>query len=233
MIIKKVHQIYISDNNQPPGEHIQQQMAKLKELYADWEYTLYNNEECRTIVNSLLGQEGVNAYDSLNAYSFRADFARYCILYAHGGQYFDISLCPEFKLELDNTAIMYELSFAPADFRIVDNGVMIFNKIKHPLLLDALTNCLKNIQDKNYGTGPLGITGPRMLGKLEKYDVTYGHSKFITPTQKGAFLGDILHCKYKPENTDLENLGCSGVNNYNQLYTERRVFSHVPLISNC
>lgn len=227
-MIKKVHQIYISDKNQSPSEHIQQQMAKVKELYSGWEYTLYNNDDCRKIIHSVLGGEGVNAYDSLNSYSFRADFARYCILYKYGGQYFDASICPEFRLEFDDTAILYEPPLEWGGCRLIDNGVMIFNETEHPLLLDALQLCVKNIRDKNYGTGSLDITGPSMFGRLDKYDVTYGHCKFIRHGQKAAFLGDVLHWLYKPENTSLEKFGCVGVNNYNQLWDEKQVFNSVP-----
>lgn len=228
-MIKKIHQIYISENNTLPSEFIQQQMAKVKQLYSDWEYNLYNNDQCREVIHSLFGKKVVDLYDTLNAFSFRADFARYCILYKYGGQYFDASICPEFRLEFDDTAIVYEPPFEWANCRLIDNGVMIFNKTEHALLSKAIQTCVKNIQDKNYGDGSLDITGPMVLGKLQKFDdVTYGHSKFITPTQKAAFLGDVLHWLYKPEGTNLEKFGCTGVNNYDNMWLEKRVFRSEP-----
>jgi mannosyltransferase OCH1-like enzyme len=226
-MIKKIHQIYISENNQPPSEPIQQQMAKVKELYSGWKYNLYDNEQCRQEIDSIFGKKVVDLYDTLNAFSFRADLARYCILYKYGGQYFDASICPEFKLEFEDTAILYE---PPGEWgngnRLIDNGVMIFNKTEHPLLLKAIQISIKNIRDKNYGTGALDITGPRMLGKIEKFnDVTYGYCKHITPKQKAAFLNEKMHWKYKPDSSTLKTFDCTGINSYEELYTNRQVFA--------
>jgi hypothetical protein len=151
--------------------------------------------------------------------------ARYCILYKYGGQYFDTSICPEFKLEFDNPAILYKPPLEWGGTKLIDNGVMIFNETQHPLLLKAIQVCIKNIRSKNYGNGSLDITGPGVLGKLDEYDnVTYGHCKFIEPGQKAAFLNKTMHWKYKPEGTNLKTLGCSGVNIYDDMWLEKKVF---------
>lgn len=224
-MIKKVHQIYISENNNLPSEFVQKKMTKLKELYFDWEYNLYNNEQCREVIDSLFGKKIVNLYDSLNPFAFKADFARYCILYKYGGQYFDASICPEFKLECKDAAILYEPPFYWGGHRLIDNGVMIFNKPQHPMLLEAIQACVKNIRNKDYGSGSLHITGPAVLGQIDKYnDITYGYCKYIKAKQKAAFLGDVMHWKYKPEGTNLEFFGCSGVNNYDKMWLEKTVF---------
>jgi mannosyltransferase OCH1-like enzyme len=225
-IIKKVHQIYISEDNKPPSAYIQEQMAKVKELYSDWEYNLYDNERCREVIDSIFGKKIVNVYDSLNTFAYRADFARYCILYKYGGQYFDASICPELKLNFEDTSILYKPPVEWGAVELIDNGVMIFNETQHPLLLKAIQVCIKNIRSKNYGNGSLDITGPAVLGKIDKYDdVTYGYCKYITPKkQKAAFLGDVMHWKYKPEGTHLESFGCSGVNNYDKMWLEKKVF---------
>jgi hypothetical protein len=151
--------------------------------------------------------------------------ARYCILYKYGGQYFDTSICPEFKLEFDNPAILYKPPLEWGGGELIDNGVMIFNETQHPLLLKAIQVCIKNIRNKNYGNGSLDITGPGVLGKIDKYDnVTYGHCKFIEPGQKAAFLNETMHWKYKPEGANLKTLGCSGVNIYDDMWLEKKVF---------
>ena len=236
--MKKIHQIYISDNNAPPGEYVANQMQKLKHMYSDYEYTLYDNEMCRDQVRSLLGEEAVELYDSLNSYAFRADLARYCILYQHGGFYFDSIICPEFKVEFDDFPVMYRAPVggcrygALADgqeLTAIENGVMYFNKSKHPFLWDAISLSLKNIKEQSYGIHPLDVTGPVMLGRLKKYDICFGQSKFLDAeqqavyqTEKAAYFKDVLHWIYKSKN--LSALGCYGVNSYEQMWKEKWLF---------
>jgi mannosyltransferase OCH1-like enzyme len=231
-MIKKIHQIWISDRNTPPGEYVANQMQKLKHMYSDYEYTLYDNEMCRDQVRSMLGAEGVRLYDSLNPYAFRSDFARYCILYQHGGFYFDSVICPEFKLEFDNFPVMYRATVGMWHHDIIDNGVLLVGKPNHPFLKDALKLCLKNIHQQLYGEGPLSITGPIMLGKLKKtYDIQFGRARFLesdTPNAlpRGAFFEDVLHWLYKPYGSQLTDLDCTGTNSYLEMWENKTVFNN-------
>jgi hypothetical protein len=224
--MKKIHQIWISDRNAPADGYVANQMQRLKHMYSDYEYTLYDNEMCRDQIRSLLGEEAVRLYDSLNSYAFRADLARYCILYQHGGYYFDSVICPEFKLEFDNFPVLYLSPNGECyGYRGIDNGVMYFNKQKHPFLRDALKLCLKNIHQQLYGVNTLDITGPVMLGRLkETYDIRFGKSKVLNPQQKAAYFDGIVHWLYNPTGSSLQTFGCDGINLCEQMWLEKCVF---------
>lgn len=231
--VRKIHQIYISDNNVPPGKHVADKMQRLRALYDDYQYTLYDGDMCRNEVRNLLGERGVKAYESLVAYAFKADLARYCILYQHGGLYFDSVICPERKLEVSDRPMMY---LAPRSYweghgRIIENGVMLFPDTRHPFIRDAIINCLVNIELRSY-TSMLGITGPHMLGSLYTYDIQLGQSAYLSPeqqaeygTQKGAFFEDELHWLYKPVGTTITHTyGGKGTNSYEDLWIKGRIF---------
>lgn len=223
--MKKLHQIYISDNKHEPSGYVISQMTKLKSLYSDYDYQLYDDEMCRDTIRSLFGQKVVSVYDSLIPYAFKADFARYCILYKYGGCYFDVSICPEFKIEWEESPILYKAPVGSCDgLSAIDNGVMLFNDIKHQFLFDAIHGCIKNIKKKDYDIHPLELTGPVMLGKLNEYDIKFGQSKYITPKQKGAFFNDTLHWLYKPNGTYLHTFKCIGTNSYEELWLDKKVF---------
>lgn len=230
--IKKLHQIWITDNNVPPSQYVSAQMSKLKEMYNDYEYTLYDNDTCRNIIESEFGKGAVKLYDTLTPYAFKADLARYCILYKHGGQYFDAALCPEFKLNVMFDALVYK---SPDEFtnkfHAIENGVMIFNVTHHNFLLDAIECSLKNIKRQDYGVHALSITGPIMLGSLnlsKKYNLVTGHSKKISSTQKASFFGEEMHWLHRDIGTYLHNskYECIGVNDYRYLYNSRQVFTN-------
>lgn len=225
--MKNVHQIYISDNGHHPGEYVSSQMRKVKELYHDYNYTLYDNEMCRAEVKSAFGEKAAKIYDSLNSYSFKADLARYCILYKYAGFYFDATLCPEFKLEFNDCPVMYKAPHGAAGNIVpdlIDNGVMYFNQTKHPFLMDAIHHSLKNIKSRNYGEHTLDITGPCMLGRLHHYDICFGRARWINDGQKGAYFDETLHWLYKPEGTTFNTFEGSGTNSYERMWADRNVF---------
>jgi mannosyltransferase OCH1-like enzyme len=226
-MIQKLHQIWITDNATQPSEYVTAQMTRLKNMYSDWEYILYDNDSCRELIKSEFGQKSVILYDSLIPYAFRADLARYCILYKYGGQYFDAVLNPEFKLDIECNALIYRSAADACDgFSGIDNGVMIFNTTHHLFLSDAIERCLKNIRKQDYGAHALSITGPVMLGSLNEYDVVFGQTKWINRNQKASFLGEKLHWMHRPVGTYLYTLGCEGTNSYEELYHARQVFSN-------
>jgi hypothetical protein len=146
-------------------------------------------------------------------------------LYKYGGCYFDVSICPEFKIECEESPILYKAPVGSCDgFAAIDNGVMLFNDTKHQFLFDAIHGCIKNIKKKDYDIHPLELTGPVMLAKLNEYDIKFGQSKYITPKQKGAFFNDTLHWLYKPNGTYLHTFKCIGTNSYEDLWLDKKVF---------
>jgi mannosyltransferase OCH1-like enzyme len=226
--MKNIHQIYISDGMHVPNVYVQGQMQKLREMYSDYNYTLYDNDMCRTEIASVFGNVAVKLYDSLNSYSFRADLARYCILYKYGGHYFDAVICPEFKLEFKDSPVLYQApdSDDAVCNNLIDNGVMYFNGCNHPFLRDAIARSLSNIKRQSYGVHPLDITGPLMLSRLPQYDISFGKSKYITPTQKGAFFHNELHWLYKPEGTTFASFSGNGTNSYEQMWFDKQIFKN-------
>lgn len=233
--MKKIHQIWISDNNTPPSEYVANKMQKLKHMYSNYKYTLYDNEMCRDQIRSILGSKLIKLYDSLNSYSFRADFARYCILYQHGGFYFDSIICPQFKLEFDNFPVLYHApDGACSELNAIDNGVMYFNTPNHPFLMDAIERCVTNIRKQSYDVNVLDVTGPVMLGRLKEYDIRFGKSKFLDAnltavygTDKAAYFGNVIHWLYKPSGSYLSTFKCVGINSYEQMWLDRAIYNKI------
>ena len=64
----------------------------VREWYEDTDYKLYDNEEVEKFLDTHFDPEIRAAYDSLNPLAYKADLARYCILYKNGGWYLDVGL---------------------------------------------------------------------------------------------------------------------------------------------
>jgi mannosyltransferase OCH1-like enzyme len=230
--MKIIHQIYISDNNEQPSDKIQKQIKKLKKLYNNYEYKLYNNEDCRELIKkTVFGSFAVEIYDAIAPYAFKADFARYLILYTQGGYYYDISICPEYKFESDLDAILYESLPDPLitnNLRCIENNFMFFKEKNHPFLFKAIEKLMQNVVNREYGEHPLDVTSPIMLGRLDTTGITLGEVKFITKNQRGSYLNDVLHFKHKPIkfNANLSSLGCKGTNNYEELWFSNKLYNN-------
>ena len=63
---------------------------RLRQQHTGWEFTLYDDQECRDFLVAHFEPDVVAAYDRLIPGAFRADLWRYCVLWVYGGVYLDI-----------------------------------------------------------------------------------------------------------------------------------------------
>jgi hypothetical protein len=233
-IMKIIHQIYIADNNSPPPEYMQNQTQKLKNLYKDYQYNLYNNSDLIQIIKENFSTEVLEAYNTIKPYAFKADLARYCLLYLYGGYYWDITLCPEEKFEFEDEIVLIKGNKSlegSNGLPIVENNFMFFKTPKNIMLLNLIKYVVSNIKWLHKGDHPLDITGPISLGKfLQKHsnnNIKYGqtilknHSKYTT-------LGGKVFYNFKPikATSDLSQLGAKGTNNYEKMWFEGNTFNY-------
>lgn len=228
--MKKIHQIYISDNNQPPSDYIKDKMRLLKSIYSDYEYRLYNLEECRDVVKSTFGVKCLFLFDSIKPYAFKADLARYTILYNKGGYYYDIAISPEYKFESSEPGVLYKTlpdKYVTNGEIFIENDFMFFQKPKHPFLLDALNKAFANINKKAYGRHPLDVTSPMLLGTLDTRDIFLGGSIRMSDGNFSRFYKDKLHYYPKPHKyrADLSKLGNKGTNNYEKMWFSKELYN--------
>ena len=92
MTIKKLHQIYITDSNQPLPSSLLKATQTFKDNFPDHSYTLYNSEMLEEFIENNISKEALEAYLKLKPYAYKADFGKYCLMYKLGGWYSDISL---------------------------------------------------------------------------------------------------------------------------------------------
>jgi mannosyltransferase OCH1-like enzyme len=229
-------QIYISDKEYIP-EYIQSSISHVKNLYSNCSHTLYDYELCREFIRKNFSEEVVLAFDMLNPYAYKADLARICIVYILGGWYLDVSLRPMISLNIpDNVELFTFRDYQPitgTSFACT-NGIF-YSKKGNALLLRYIELILENCRKKYYGINALCPTGPILFGRAiancgENKNHIFGDVRFLTPmcqiTNKAFVLpsGEIF-CMFKPSGGgDLTSLGGVGVNNYNNIYNESKVY---------
>jgi mannosyltransferase OCH1-like enzyme len=87
-----------STKNLPP--YMQKCVNKIRRENPEFNYFLYDDNDCREFIKTNFDSDVLNAFDKLVPGAYKADLWRYCILYKTGGIYLDIKFQPELGFKL-------------------------------------------------------------------------------------------------------------------------------------
>lgn len=225
-------QIWISSNSLPI-EPIKEKMDNLKEMYSDCNYQLYTNDNIVEFLIDNFSSDILLAYNMCRSYAFKSDLVRYCLLYTYGGYYFDVSICPNFRLECDYDA--YALKGTPEHIdgktaNMLDNGVMFFKEPGNKFLKAAIDKTVYNILHHRYGNHALDITGPMMLYKLDHKEIHLFPCSYVEG-KKVICIDDEVWLEYPKGFSKLNNeqSKITGTNSYELMWYDRSIFNNVPI----
>lgn len=144
-------------------------VEKVRQLNPEYQYILYDDDDCRAFLLKHFGQNYANAFDSLVPGAYKCDFWRYAMLYVHGGVYLDIDMEP---------LVPFREIIDPGNefVSIVDRKLMLTPKCiiyqafiavtpKHPIIYNSLLISYINIVSRRHEIfDALSITGPIVVG---------------------------------------------------------------------
>lgn len=142
------------------------------ELNPEYEYNLFDDNDCRLFIKNNYDENILIAYDMLIAGAFKADLFRYCYLYINGGCYFDCKSI--LRISLRNIINKDDNLILCQDIGIGYFNAVMFSSKKNDLLLKVINCCVDNIHNfyKNYNLNNihfnkaeniLSLTGPVFL----------------------------------------------------------------------
>ena len=234
---KNIIQIFISEEKNDISQKLLNNTQRIINLYQDYNYQLFDDNAIKTFLIENFDSEIVQTYESLVPFSYKSDFARYCLLYKLGGWYFDIGLKVTKQIIInENTNLVF--------FRDINSyshtswacaGGIIFAKHGNEILKKAIQLVVENTKNNYYGLTPLCPTGPSLWGKaiaMEGIDesVIVGDFIELTPNHqsknKAMVLSDgtIVAFNKEAEGGDLKALGCKGTNNYNEYWNQKNIY---------
>jgi len=201
----------------PP--HMQKVVDQLKLQNPEFNYELYDDNDCREFIRLHFAPDVLHAYDTMIPGAYKADLWRYCILYKNGGIYMDIKLsCINgFKLielcESEHYVLDRDIRTIFTTPTPIYNALMVCKK-NNPFLLEAIHKIVKNVKNRYYGFNALYPTGPGMLSELIQELKTkdnnpnlntdmyhYYSSLFIVYRER--FVISVLYPDYKKEQFQL------------------------------
>ena len=232
-----ITQIFISDDNQDLSPKLKRNSELIKECFPNHKYSLYNLDSIEEFLLENFEENIIQTFRKLKPYSYKSDFARYCILYKKGGWYFDLGLqiLKGLDVQNDTTLIIFRDINRYAQVSWACASGIIYARKEHKILGKAIDLVVKNVNEKFYGLTPLCPTGPSLWGKsiasigLDK-NVVIGDFIELTPNlekkNKAMILpdGTIFALNKNAAGGDLESLGCKGVNNYNDYWQNKDIY---------
>jgi mannosyltransferase OCH1-like enzyme len=235
---KKIHQIFISDNDSPIRSQLKTNVEKIRSLYPEYDYNLYNDRMIQEILKNNFNHKTFQAYMDLKPYAFKADLARMCLLYLYGGYYFDIGIDIINRINLDEHDIVMVLGNTDKyhyNSILIENNFCFVKNKKNKIIKSIIDYIVDNVYNLDYNTHPLDITGPLAIGKIidtKNKNITFctvkSHSEFFTDEElddnivrgrKIAYYRDKMfyYFKHSEFNADLSKMGASGTNNYQKM----------------
>ena len=242
-----IHQILITDDLAPSRDlpaALDSNRQDLLALYPRTQYKLWLKDEVRAFLREAFDADVLSTFDTLKPYAFKADLARYCLLYAQGGLYVDlgIRLMKTWDVpEAFGFSAFKELNFTSISWAIVQNG-LIWSRPGRRELEIAIKWIVENCRARYYGRGALYSTGPVLFGRAivaamaahgqadEADDQWIGEYRWVTPD--GAMKNDayvapdhtVVAFRTKAIPGDLRHLGLLGTNNYRAMWARRQVY---------
>lgn len=223
---------------------VTQNIQSFKAAHPGEGHVLFREAALIEFISAHFDAEVLSAFRTLRPYAYKADLAKYCLLYEQGGVYADLSYAfvrgvPRDKQRL--SVFRDFLSSTPWDTSL---GVVAAPR-RHRALVKAIELVCANVKRQYYGPTALCPTGPTLFGKAiamtcDAEDLIVGEAVWLTlPPSGGAEPSqEPSHClqhgkelvaiKRKKGGGPLSELGISSGNRYNRLWRSGEVYRERP-----
>ena len=173
----------ILSTNQEQDEHLPDLLEEASRAsqvcLSGYSYKRWDNKSLRNFIATTFSGDVLEAYDSLRPLSYKADLGRFCLLYAFGGWYADITLKIVSPLlsELPVKGLGFFRDYGPGMPSPMPNSFDVMTSLfcaeaGHPALKQCIDQIVLNVKNKYYGFTSVSPTGPRLFGRvLARFDL--------------------------------------------------------------
>lgn len=229
-----IHQILILGASSKESEKFSNHNYDyFKNMYPKEKYVLWTNTEISEFLKNKFDQSVYKSYLKLQPFAFKADLARYCILYELGGWYFDFFTLPLFNYKPSKSFLFFRDFHVSGAAPWAVNNALIFTKPKAPLFMRCIQEIVLNCQVNFYGSTSLFVSGPPILGSAISLDFrnfsSYEFGIFTKENDESRFSfvlpDNQVFARHKDSEGGVFELPHS--NNYGEMWRNRQVYSNV------
>jgi mannosyltransferase OCH1-like enzyme len=167
MLIPKTFQfIWIG---KPMPAHLQENIGAWASMHPDWAVRLWTESNLLNLRNQVLFDNAEDLVPADAVCQFRADLARYELLYDHGGFYCDVDTRP--LKRIDPELAGHEVFAAMEDRNWVGN-TYLGSIPGHPIMREIIAAIPGSVK-RNLGHRPNVLTGPKFLTPIWKRNRGY------------------------------------------------------------
>ena len=238
---KHLFQVMIADG--PPDriertDALNRNVESFRATYPASQYRCYFSEELVDFIFDHFGEPILQVYRALIPYAFKADLARYCLLFAHGGLYSDLAYLHSRSIDIEDVWKMVVFRDIAGHPSWATSNAIIYSEAKNPVMERAIHRVAEHCRTGFYGQHPLDPTGPYMFGRIlaetpDWNSILFGDSPLLNIDQTGRPnilkvmpTGEVVAIRNKTLNGRITDLIASGGNDYRQLWEERRIWEH-------
>ncbi|MBD9407581.1 hypothetical protein IB236_19755 [Acidovorax sp. ACV02] len=243
--------IFLSPSGLPDGEPlpplILENIRSFRKRHPRIPHKLFGQAELTAFIEQKFSSEVVNAFVQLKPLAYKADLARYCVMYEHGGVYADLSYYFLRSLPVDAHRVTVFRDFMWSSPWDTSNGVFSAPP-KHKVFEAAIQMICANVRRGYYGNTPLCPTGPALFGKAlamvcEPQDLVTGVAGMVGKDLVARAARDIdlptdekAHClilrdgivavkRKRMGSPGLLDFGVAGGSGYSDLWRRRDIYA--------
>lgn len=161
------HLVYIGDHQSSYTESYSSATKSFSDVQGVG-ITVWNTESIRDLMITKFPSKVITAFDSMKMYPWKAELARYCILFEHGGFYSDFGITFVKKIEPgDADLLVFRDNPVQQLFNedFVIQTALIFAKPKNNLIYETIMALSDIYNSREYGNYPFYVTGEEQLAR--------------------------------------------------------------------
>lgn len=238
--ILDLHQIFIAASGEIPKAFppiVQENIDSLRRLHPEARYKMWSESELRAFIEKHFDPQVTKAFDALKPFAYKADLARYCLLYEKGGLYSDINnrFLNPFAIEPGKTVACFREHRPMHGAVWMCQNTIIYAQPRQPEIKLAIDLVVANVRNRDYGVSSLAPSGPVLfgrvfaaLGRRDKYQI----GEAVNLESGGEFNrscyvladGSLVAARTQGGGGKPAEMGLAGTNIYGRMWDRREIY---------
>lgn len=235
-----IHQIFITSSGEvsddlPPM--VRHNVDSLRRLHPEAEYRLWGTDELRRFIADHFETEVLEAFDTLQAFALKADLARYCLLYVHGGLYSDLSnrFLSRWRIKAGMAVACFREHKPLHGALWMNQNSIIYAAAGQAEIKLAIDLVVENVRNRDYGVSSLAPSGPVLFGRVLAVIGRAGHYQIgeaINVQVEGSLNrssyvdvnGTMIATRLQGGGGKPSEIGLRGTNVYGEMWDRREIY---------